>query len=178
LLKNKNSAYVDELNIEGLLADSKLEVFPFIFKMDRYQLAVSGLQNLDSSFKYHASVIRSPLLFKFGLDIAGDFQKSKLTVGKPKYRNAERIPVFSSVIDKARVNLSKSIKSIFHKGVEAAVKENQAQEAIADFKEQNSYVAAVDIQLDSLSNKELYQIDSLTRQSDTINIEDAVIAAY
>lgn len=161
LFRNKKSGYVDELAIEGYLADSKLEVFPFVLSLDRYKLALSGIQNLDTSFKYHASVLKSPIWFKFGIDLWGDFDKSKFKIGRPKYKSTN-VPIFSTVIDTTRVNLSESIHHIFEKGVDAAIAENEKQQALNEFKASSNYVQAVDMPLDTLSGKELKELDSLS----------------
>ena len=57
-------------------------------------------------------------------------------------------------MDKAKLNLAQSIHDIFIKGAEAAIRENENQQAIADFKKRTGYVQAVDEQLDSLSAEE------------------------
>lgn len=162
MFKNKRSGYVDELKIEGLLSDSRFEVFPFVLMMDRYRLALSGIQDMSAAFKYHVAVMKSPLLFKFGVDLWGDdFDNMRFRIGKAKYRNVKNIPIFSDVIDNTRLNLSESIRNIFLKGVDKAISENEAQSAIREFKARTDYVAAVDMPLDTLSGTELRQLDSL-----------------
>ena len=156
LFKNKKEGYIEHMSVEGVIADNTVEIFPFIIKMDRYTLALSGIQNLDNSFKYHMSLIRSPFLFKLGMDVYGeDFENWKFRIGKPKYKSAD-IPAFSSVIDESKVNLVKSIKDIFRKGVDAAVKENHL-EAINEYKRNMQYVRAVDMKLEELSAEEQKQ---------------------
>ena len=156
LFKNKKEGYIEHMSVEGVISDNTVEIFPFIIKMDRYTLALSGIQNLDNSFKYHMSLIRSPFLFKLGMDIYGDdFENWKFKIGKPKYKSAE-VPAFSSVIDESKVNLVKSIKDIFRKGVDAAVRENHL-EAINEYKRNMKYVRAVDMKLEELSAEEQKQ---------------------
>ena len=146
------------MSVEGIIADSVVEIFPFIIKMDRYTLALSGIQNLDKSFKYHVSLIKSPFLLRLGLDITGeDFDNWKFRIGKPKYKNAE-VPVFSSVIDETKVNLVKSIKDIFRKGVDAAMREHNLN-SIKEFKRRTNYVRAVDQQIEALSAEEQKQLE-------------------
>jgi len=173
LFRDKKHGYVDELAIEGYLADNKFEVFPFVLSLDRYRLALSGVQNLDSSFRYHASVLKSPIWFKFGIDLWGDFDKSKFKIGRPKYRNTN-VPVFSKVIDTTRINLSESIHHIFEKGVDAAIAENEKQKAISDFKSSRNYVQAIDMPLDTLSGKELRDFDSLSVAPEIIDEIDTL----
>lgn len=176
LFRNKKSGYVDELAIEGYLADNKLEVFPFVLSLDRYRLALSGVQNLDSSFRYHASVLKSPIWFKFGIDLWGDFDKSKFKIGRPKYKSAN-VPIFSTVIDTTRVNLSESIHHIFEKGVDAAIAENEKQQAINDFKAKTNYVQAVDMPLDTLSGKEMKELDSLSNAPELPDEIDGTVSS-
>ena len=57
MFKNKKMGKVSDMSVSGLISDNKLEVFPFVLKIDRYTLAMSGLQNFDQSFKYHVSVL-------------------------------------------------------------------------------------------------------------------------
>ena len=67
--------------------------------------------------------------------------------------------MFSGVIDQTRINLAESIRDIFEKGVEAAIKENESLEAIAEHKKSIGYVNAVDQQLEELSDDEKRQIE-------------------
>lgn len=162
---------INRMTVEGVIMDNILEVFPFVLKMDKYTLALSGKQNLDLSYRYHASLIRSPMLIKVGVDIYGkDFDHMKFKIGKPKYRN-ENVPVFTAVIDETRINLAESIRSIFAKGVEAAVQENERQEAIAELKQEIGYVNAVDQELEELSSEEQKMIEE-TQETDNNESSD------
>ncbi len=163
--KNDGDLRIDSMSVESRIADNELEVFPFLVDVDRYELAMSGVQNLDMSFRYHVSVIRSPLVFKFGVDFYGqDFDRMKFRIGKAKYRNAKDIPVFSKTIDESRLNLSNSIRNIFDTGVEQAVAISEAQEAIRKQKERTGYVSAVDEAVVPLSAEEQQELDSGTAE--------------
>lgn len=151
--KDRESGHIDHMSVEGLIADSRLEIFPFVLKVDRYTLAMSGVQNLDSSFKYHVSVIDSPIPFRLGIDLSGNFDDFKFRIGKAKYKSTD-VPVFSSVIDQTRINLRESIRDIFRQGVDKAVRENEQQKLIDDYKKKIDYRQAIDQQLDSLSAEE------------------------
>ena len=125
-----------------------------IDQMDRYTLAMSGVQNLDMSFKYHVSLIKSPILIKLGLDLYGtDFDHMKFRIGRAKYKDPN-VPVFSKVIDDTKVNLVSSIENIFKKGVDAVIRENNGIEMIRKRQREMNYVRAVDQQLESLSAAE------------------------
>ena len=145
--------------VEGIIKDNVLEVFPFVLELDRYTMALSGLHNLDMSYRYHASFIRSPMVFKIGVDMYGpDYDNMKFKIGKPKYKNT-KIPVFSAEIDQTIINLSQSIRGIFEKGVEIAVEENSRQEVIAGRKKEIGYVNAVEQKMEDLSDAEMKELE-------------------
>ena len=81
----------------------------------------------------------------------------KFKIGKAKYKNTN-VPVFSSVIDTTKINLVSSIRGIFEKGVEAAIAENEKNEAIEKHKQEIGYVRAIDQELVALSKNEEEQI--------------------
>lgn len=164
--KDRDEGRIDRMTVEGVIKDNTIEVFPFIVDIDRYTLALSGKHNLDQSFRYHASIIRSPMVFKVGVDMYGpDFSNMKFKIGKPKYKNT-KIPVFTEVIDRTRINLAESIRGIFEKGVEVAIKENEKQDAINSLKKILGFVNAVDQQLEELSEEEKKQLDAESGSQD------------
>ena len=183
IFKNKKEGKIDKMTVEGVIKNNIVEIFPFILKIDRYSLAMSGIQNLDMSFKYHVSVLKSPLLFRIGIDLYGpDFDNLKFKIGKAKYKT-NSIPVFSAVIDDTKINLVESIKGIFEKGVEAAISENENQGAINQHKKDIGYVNAVDMELEALSAKEQAELESeeiaaeeRTAEQDSIDTQMDVIA--
>ncbi len=160
MFKNKREGYVQNMTVEGVIKDNVLEIFPFVLNMDRYTLAMSGVQNLDMSFRYHVSVLKSPFLFRLGLDLYGqDFDHFKFKVGKAKYKNTN-VPVFSTVIDKTKINLVTSIKGVFEKGVDAVIRDNETQNAISEHKKSIGYVKAVDQEMEELSDDERRQMEA------------------
>ena len=160
MFKNKKEGHIESMRVEGMIKDNTLEVFPFIIKMDRYMLALSGVQNMDMSYRYHASLIKSPFLIKLGVDVYGDdFDNMKFKIGRAKYKNGN-VPVFSAVIDQTKINLVKSIHNIFEKGVDAAFRENSMQSAILEHKNKIGYVRAVDVKLEELSADEQKQVEA------------------
>jgi len=168
VFKNRKEGRIDKMTVEGVIKDSKVEVFPFILEMDRYMLGLSGVQNMDMSFRYHASLIKSPFLIKLGMDIYGsDFDHMKFKIGKAKYKS-RNVPVFSAVIDDTKINLVESIRSIFDKGVNAAISENEKMEAIEEHKKEIGYVQAVDQNMEELSAEEQKQLEEQESSSDSI----------
>jgi hypothetical protein len=105
-----------------LVRNSKIEVFPFIMQMDRYRAAIGGTHNLDMTFNYHISVLKSPLPFSIGINISGNMDnidKMKMSIVRPKYKDANTL-AYTNVIDSSRLNLRNQINNFIQKGVDAA----------------------------------------------------------
>ena len=128
MFKDKKKAVIDNMAVTGMIRNNILEVYPFVLNVDRYQLAASGTQHLTEEFDYHISVIRSPLLVKFGLNAWGeDFDHIHYGLGKAKYRSAN-VPVFTKQLDTVQYSLVAAIHNIFELGVEKAIAENRSQQ--------------------------------------------------
>jgi len=144
LFRNRREAVIDNMSVTGMIRDNTLEVFPFVLAVDRYTLAASGTQNLDESFRYHFSVIKSPIPVKFGINLWGkDFDHIKWGLGRPKYKTVD-VPVFTSQIHDVQYNLLGSIHNIFEKGVEKAIEENRSQNLIEEEMLRQQYSTAID----------------------------------
>ena len=127
MFRNRASTHIDQMNVTGIVHDNTLEVFPFVLNVDRYQLAASGIQNLDRKFDYHISVLRSPLLVRFGLNAWGqDFDDVHYGLGKARYPNAQ-VPVYSKQLDTVQYSLVAAIHNVFELGVERALRENRTE---------------------------------------------------
>ena len=101
------------------------------------------------------------------MDIYGpDFDNMKFKIGKPKYRTTD-IPVFTAVIDETRINLAESIRGIFEKGVEIAVKENERQDAINAHKENIGYMNAAEQDMEELTAEEQKQFEEESLKAET-----------
>ena len=169
VFKNKKEGHIDKMTVEGMIQDSKVEIFPFILEMDRYMLGFSGVQNMDMSYRYHASLIKSPFLIKLGMDVYGpDFDNMKFKLGKAKYKN-KNVPVFSTVIDDTKINLVESIRNIFDKGIDAAMDENRKMRSIQEHKKKIGYVQAVDQKLEELSAEEQRKFEEEQKKEEELN---------
>ncbi|NDV84611.1 AsmA family protein [Bacteroides sp. 51] len=108
MFKNKNKNVIDSMSVEMILEDEKLMIFPFQLSMDRYNAAVGGIQNLDMSFDYHITVLKSPIPFKLGLNISGTPDKMKIRLGKAKYKDMFTV-AREKDLDKTNINLRKEM---------------------------------------------------------------------
>jgi len=113
MFRKKALNLIDSIRVEATMANNRIDVFPFIMEMDRYRAAIAGSHNIDRTFHYHISMLRSPVPFRFGLDVRGTPDDYDIDVGRTRFTD-ERIPVLSYRIDSIRVNLRESIRSYFN----------------------------------------------------------------
>lgn len=114
MFKNKQHNMIDHMSVEMVVEDNQLEIFPFIFDIDRYRLGVMGSNDMALNLKYHISVLKSPLPFKFGINISGTADKMKIRLGGAKFKNNQSIERVS-IADTTRINLVHQIENIFRR---------------------------------------------------------------
>lgn len=117
--KDKTDNTIKHMNVELIVHDNVMQIFPFEFDIDRYRLGVAGSNDLDMNFKYHIAILKSPLPFKFGINISGNPDKYKVRFGGAKFKPgmaAESV----GIVDTARVNLIRQIEGVFRRGVNNA----------------------------------------------------------
>ena len=112
MFKNKEENLIDSISVNITVKDGAVNIYPFLVEIDRYKAAVGGVQNLDMSFDYHISILKSPLPFKAGLNIRGTLDDMRFGIGRAKYKDAVT-PVQTRRIDSLRFNLSDEITRRF-----------------------------------------------------------------
>lgn len=117
MFKNKEENLIDSISVNITVEDGSVNIYPFLVEIDRYQAAVGGVQNLDMSFDYHISILKSPLPFKAGLNIRGTPDDMRFGIGRAKYKDAVT-PVATRRIDSTRINLSEDITNRFKRASE------------------------------------------------------------
>lgn len=148
MFKNKNRNMINHMEVEMTVENSMLELYPFIFDFDRYRLGVMGSNDLDMNLNYHVSVLKSPLPFKFGINITGTTDDMKIRVGKARFKEdmaGKRV----AIADTTRINLISEIDQVFRRGINTA--------RLAPLK-----VRRPDISIDDREPDTISQADSVT----------------
>lgn len=99
-----------------LVENGMLQIFPFMFDFDRYRIGVQGSSDMAMNLNYHVAVLKSPLPFKFGINITGNIDKMKIRLGKARF-NEKQSTGQVAIVDTTRVNLLKEIENVFRRGV-------------------------------------------------------------
>ena len=84
--KNKEQNTIDKLQFAVVFEDEEIIIFPSVVQVDRYQVAIGGQHNLDMSFNYHFSILKSPMPFKAGIDVTGNDDDIDYKITKAKYK--------------------------------------------------------------------------------------------
>lgn len=104
------------MSVDMIVENNRLQLYPFMFDFDRYRLGVQGYNDLEMNYNYHVSVLKSPLPFKFGINISGNPDDFKIRVGKARF-NEKQAVADVALTDTTRVNLIQQFESIFRRGV-------------------------------------------------------------
>lgn len=119
LFKNKKKNMIDHMAVEVLVENSTIELFPFMFDIDRYRLGVMGHNDLAMNLNYHVSVLKSPIPFRFGINLKGTPEKLKVRLGGAKVK-ADMVGERQTIANDTRVNLVEQIDRVFRRGVDKA----------------------------------------------------------
>lgn len=118
LFKDKNRNIIDHMNVQMIIKNNQVDVYPFIFDFDRYKLGVQGYNDFDMNFAYHIAVLKSPIPFKFGINISGNPDKLKVRLGGAKFGEKQIRQV--AIVDTTRINLMREINNVFKRGARNA----------------------------------------------------------
>lgn len=111
MFKNKNRNLIDSISVDLAVKDGTVNIYPFLVEIDRYKAAVGGEHNIDMTFKYHISILKSPLPFRAGVDISGNLDKMKYKITKAKYKDLF-IPSRRAQVDSTQLNLKSRIREL------------------------------------------------------------------
>jgi len=84
--KNKDQNTIDKLDFAMIFKDKEIEIFPSVVMVDRYKVAIGGHHNLDLTYDYHVSILKSPMPFKAGIDLKGTEEDMDFKITKAKYK--------------------------------------------------------------------------------------------
>lgn len=116
LFKDKQDNVIKHMDVEVVVKDNVMTLYPFIFDIDRYKLGIKGYNDLALNFDYHVAVLKSPIPFKFGINIKGNPDHYKIRLGKANL-SEKTVEQSVSIVDTTRINLLDEIQNVFRRGV-------------------------------------------------------------
>ena len=171
MFRDRRKGRIDSLYIGGIVTDSKVRVFPTRLDLDRYSLSLGGTHAFDGDFDYKVSLLRSPILVKFGVRLKGpDFNHIDWRLIKPQFVNAY-MPEFRNEVDKMIRYQRMTIRNVYKEGSDSASK--AGKRAISrELGSRREDLEMID-RVQELSAEEVRQIDSLqTNPADSTVIPD------
>ena len=171
MFRDRRQGRIDSLYIGGIVTNSAVRVFPFRLDLDRYSLSLGGTHAFDGDFDYKVSLLRSPILVKFGVRLKGpDFNHIDWRLMKPQFVNAY-VPEFRKEVDKMIRYQRMTIRNVYKEGSDAASR--AGKRAInRELESRREDMALID-RVQELSEDEARQLDSLQTApapADTVEI--------
>ncbi len=133
LLKKKDKTKtfrVDSLSAEFTILRDQVNIYPFLFAMDRYKAVISGRQNMNMDFNYNISLVQSPLPMRMALDISSEGGKMKFKLGKSAYPDFYR-PRREGKVENEQMELRKLIRESLLQSDPTRRKETEAADTTA-----------------------------------------------
>jgi hypothetical protein len=159
MFEDKNIGRIQNLYVDAVVGNNRVEVYPFLLGVDKYKLALAGTQGFNGNLNYNVSILESFLPFRFGINIFGNLDKIRFSLGRNRYRNG-MVPSFTADLDTMQVNLLDVIRNVYDRGVQNAMDrmavENRRLEKARML---NSYSGSGTDEF--LSKEEFMQVDSL-----------------
>lgn len=119
MFRDKKRNYINHMAVEVVIENSTIELYPFMFDIDRYRLGVMGHNDMAMNLNYHISVLKSPLPFKFGINIKGTPDNMKIRTGGAKFKE-NMIGERQEIAANTRINIVQQMESVFKKGISKA----------------------------------------------------------
>lgn len=116
LFKRHEENMVKHVAVEMVVDEGMLRIYPFIFDFNRYKLGIQGYTDINRMFHYHVAVLKSPIPFKFGINISGPYDHLKIRFGGAHFdqmKVEQQLPVVAGM----RLDLIDQIQEVFRRGV-------------------------------------------------------------
>ena len=174
--KNKKRNMIDHMDVEVVVENSAIEIFPFMFDIDRYRLGVMGYNDLAMNLDYHVSVLKSPMPFKFGINIKGTPDDMKIRLGGAKFKE-NMVVERQAIADNTRINIVKQIDNVFRRGISKARMGRLTFAPGKDGAEQQTKRVLKDFDKESLSHADSLQFirQGLIENPDTLRFPHAAV---
>lgn len=174
MFRDRRKGRIDSLYIGGIITDNKVRVFPMRLDLDRYSLSLGGIHDFDGEFDYRVSLLRSPLIIRFGVRLNGpDFNHLKWRLIRPQFVNAY-MPEFRREVDKMIRYQRMTIRNVYKEGSDAAI--NAGKAAMREMDKRKADLELID-RVEEIPEDEAKQLDSLSKaDAEALDSLDAAAA--
>lgn len=116
MFKDKNRNMINHMSVDIVVKDNMMHLYPFVFDFDRYRIGIQGSNSLNMDYNFHVSVLKSPIPFRFGVNISGQGDHFKIRLGKARFNEKTAVEDVA-LADTTRINLVKQLEGVFKRGV-------------------------------------------------------------
>lgn len=100
---------IPTIRLHANIHSNLVEVDPFTIVFDRYKLRTTGMNDFDGNLYYHVGVEKSPIPFRYAINVVGDYDHPKIRLGRFDYKPDQAMRL-NSIVKNSRVNLVKEAK--------------------------------------------------------------------
>lgn len=129
LIHTRNDLQIANLDVRATIHDNQLELYPFIFEMNRYKLAFMGENDFAGNLYYHISVLRSPIPWRFGVNITGTFDDYHIHFGRSSFQR-DRAMRAMQLLQHHRINLVEELRWFAGKFMQKAAESDSATRSL------------------------------------------------
>ncbi len=117
--------HIADINIAGNVHDNLLELYPFNLDFSRYRLKLEGLNNFAGDLYYHIGVDHSPIPFRFGIEVEGQYHHPKLRFCGSGWNSDKAGDITAHVMESGSFNFvsyaRKGMKAFVHEAAKSPV---------------------------------------------------------
>lgn len=109
MFKDKEHTRLDSVAIAAEIENGQVKLHPVIVKIDRYKIAMTGSNDMiTKKVDYHISVLKSPIPFKFGININKGSSKQKVKIVRTELKKLD--PNIKPWTDPGFIQLSNTLR--------------------------------------------------------------------
>lgn len=120
LIHTDEPLHIADINLNARILDNVLEVYPFIFRCNRYMLQLAGLNNFNGDLYYHVGVDKSPVPFRFGVNVTGLWHKPHLDFGEASFSEKKSRMVTTTTMSPRTLNLRQELRATLNEALRKA----------------------------------------------------------
>lgn len=115
---------IADISLEAKVMDNLIELYPFLFSCNRYRLQLGGINAFNGNLYYHIGVDRSPIPFRFGINITGDWEHPHLDFGTASFSERRSEIISSDIGSNLSLNLRRQLRVLMNESLKNASRAN------------------------------------------------------
>lgn len=111
--------HIPTITVNATVHDNLLELYPFRIIFNRYEAVMEGMNDFQGNLYYHIGLEKSPIPFRYAINIIGTYAHPKLRFGGFRYKPDQAMRL-NSIMKPNRINIVKEAKYYLRKFVRNA----------------------------------------------------------